>query len=388
MLAIRAVPCCCTCALAFDSNSTSAAAPGLARPMALISPCPQSRQVGLTCPARGSGPQLLAVTAPQPAAAARSSRLAVVPQMPLARTSGVASAEKRLRNAMERSDQVFWPSRLLMGHTPSLQIGRLRLASPRAATVSWRHHASPTAQKRQHFLALGGVQQAGAARTSSTAVSLKTLCAVMPACASFSTPPCWRSIRTITCSTMRPAARRACRLDRAAAAGDQVLDDHHALALLPGAFDQLAQAVALDLFALVDQRLVRRHRHRRADGQRRVGHAGNAVARQLGQQGGVGRGGLGQQRGPADQQPQVDINRRLDAAGQRESAKLDRAQVEQVGSKLGAASCLGGGDACGGGGSLRAAGAAPAPVEPQLMSSRSACAASRWSAARQCCGWR
>ena len=40
---------------------------------------------------RGFGPHDLAVTAPQPARAARSSRLAVVPQMPLARTSGVGS---------------------------------------------------------------------------------------------------------------------------------------------------------------------------------------------------------------------------------------------------------------------------------------------------------
>ena len=57
--------------------------------MALISPCSQATQEGLTWPARGTGPQLLAVTAPHPARAARSIRLAVVPQMPLASTKGV-----------------------------------------------------------------------------------------------------------------------------------------------------------------------------------------------------------------------------------------------------------------------------------------------------------
>jgi hypothetical protein len=87
------------------------------------------------------------------------------------------------------------------------------------------------------------------------------------------------------------------RLDRAAAAGDQVLDHATRSPACHAPFDQLAQAVLLGLFARVDQRLVRRQRHRRADGQRGVGHAGDALAGQRGQQRGVGFSGLGQQRG-------------------------------------------------------------------------------------------
>ena len=97
MLAISGTPCGCSRPFAAANSSTSAAAPGFASPMALINPCPQSRQEGLTCPARGDGPQLFAVTAPQPANAARSNRLTVVPQMPLASTNGVGSVNSRKR---------------------------------------------------------------------------------------------------------------------------------------------------------------------------------------------------------------------------------------------------------------------------------------------------
>ena len=55
--------------------------------MALSRPPPQSMQVGLTCPRRGSRPALLLETAPS-LLGARASKLAVVPQMPEARTSG------------------------------------------------------------------------------------------------------------------------------------------------------------------------------------------------------------------------------------------------------------------------------------------------------------
>ena len=45
------------------------------------------------------------------------------------------------------------------------------------------------------------------------------------------------------------------RFDRAAAAGDQVLDHHHAFARLPCPFDQLAETMALGLFARVDSKI-------------------------------------------------------------------------------------------------------------------------------------
>ena len=95
MLAMTRTPRGCSLALASCNSRASSSTPGLASPIALRRPPPQSMQEGLTWPLRGVGPQLLAVTAPQPPAAARSNRLTVVPQMPLARTRGEASSKSR-----------------------------------------------------------------------------------------------------------------------------------------------------------------------------------------------------------------------------------------------------------------------------------------------------
>ena len=95
MLAKTGTPRGSNCDLASFSMPTSTSMPGFARPIALRRPPFHSMQVGLAWPLRGVGPQLLAVTAPHPATAMRSKRLAEVPKNPLASTSGVDNMDPR-----------------------------------------------------------------------------------------------------------------------------------------------------------------------------------------------------------------------------------------------------------------------------------------------------
>ena len=101
MLAINGTPNSRSRAFASRKMGTSSFKPGLVRPTALITPPAHPTEMGLACPARGSGPQLLAVTAPAPQAATRSSKPGLVPSTPEASTSGLRKFKPK--NVQERS---------------------------------------------------------------------------------------------------------------------------------------------------------------------------------------------------------------------------------------------------------------------------------------------
>src|SRR5262245_47285175 len=67
--------------------------------MALSKPPPKSKATGLGWPARGVGPQLLAVTIPAPLWAARTIKVGLVPRIPEASTKGVWSRKPRKSQA-------------------------------------------------------------------------------------------------------------------------------------------------------------------------------------------------------------------------------------------------------------------------------------------------
>ncbi len=70
---------------------------------------------------------------------------------------------------------------------------------------------------------------------------------------------------------------------------------------------------------------------RRADRQRRVRHARQAIIGHAGQRRGVGSRGLPQERGVADQQTQINVEWRRQAAGQGELPKTDGAKLIELG---------------------------------------------------------
>ena len=95
----------------------------------------------------------------------------------------------------------------------------------------------------------------------------------------------------------------------AAGFGDQIFDDHHALAGLPEPFDIFAQAVGFGFFAWVDHGDVGRHCDRGADRQGSVGHTSNAITGQIEEDARIERRSLRQQEWLTDQQAQVNIDR-------------------------------------------------------------------------------